>query len=103
MSVLMEFAMFPTDKGISVSSEVSKVIEMIRNTGYNYKLGSMGTTVETDTMPQALEVLNKAYQILEKNSARIYSSVKFDIKKGPVGRIEAKMKSIENKIGQVNL
>lgn len=102
MSVLMEFAMFPTDKGISVSSEVSKVIEMIRNSGYNYKLGAMGTTIETDTMPQALEILAKATQILEKNSARIYSSVKFDIKKGPGGRIEAKPKSIENKIGKVS-
>ena len=98
----MEFAMFPTDKGISVSSEVSKVIEMIRNSGHDYKLGSMGTTVETDTMQQALEVLHKAYSILEKNSARIYSSVKFDIKKSPSGRIEAKLKSIEDKIGNVS-
>ncbi len=103
MSVLMEFAMFPTDKGVSVSSDVSKVIEMIRNSGYSYKLGSMGTTVETDTMPQALEILNKAYNILNKNSSRIYSSVKFDIKKGPGGRIEAKIKSIENKIGKVSM
>ncbi|NJO87962.1 MAG: thiamine-binding protein [Chloroflexia bacterium] len=102
MSVLMEFAMFPTDKGISVSSDVSKIIEMIRNSGFSYKLGSMGTTVETDTMNQALDILNKAYNILERNSARIYSSVKFDIKKGPAGRIEAKLKSIENKIGKVS-
>jgi uncharacterized protein (TIGR00106 family) len=101
MSVLMEFAMFPTDKGISVSSEVSKVIEMIRNSGHQYKLGSMGTTVETETMQQALEILNKACQVLEKNSERIYSSVKFDIKKGAPGRIEAKLQSIEDKIGEV--
>jgi uncharacterized protein YqgV (UPF0045/DUF77 family) len=94
--------MFPTDKGISVSSEVSKVIEMIRNSGYSYKLGAMGTTIETDTMPQSLEILNKAYTILDRNSARIYSSVKFDIKKGPGGRLEAKTKSIENKIGEVS-
>ena len=101
MSVLMEFAMFPTDKGTSVSAEVSKVIEMIRNSGVSYKLGSMGTTVETDTMQEALDILNKACQILEENSERIYSSVKFDIKKSPSGRIEAKLKSIEDKIGEV--
>ncbi len=53
MSVLMEFAMFPTDKGISVSAEVCKVIEMIRNSGVSYKLGSMGTTIETETLPEA--------------------------------------------------
>jgi uncharacterized protein YqgV (UPF0045/DUF77 family) len=33
MSVLLEFAMFPTDKGTSVSAYVSKVIDMIRFSG----------------------------------------------------------------------
>ena len=31
MSILIEFSMFPTDKGSSVSHFVSKIIEMIRN------------------------------------------------------------------------
>ena len=38
MSVLLEFAMFPTDKGDSVSKYVSKVIDMIKNSGLDYKL-----------------------------------------------------------------
>lgn len=97
----MEFAMFPTDKGTSVSTEVSQVIEMIKNSGHSYKLGSMGTTVETRTMSEALEILEKSYKILEKNSERIYSSVKFDIKKSEMGRLNAKVQSIENKIGKV--
>jgi len=97
----MEFAMFPTDKGTSVSKEVSKVIKMIRDSGVSYKLGSMGTTIETNTLPEALDILNKAYKILEENSKRVYSSVKFDIKKSPSGRMEAKLNSIEEKIGEV--
>ncbi len=94
--------MFPTDKGTSVSAEVSKVIEMIRDSGVSYKLGSMGTTIETDTFPEALKILEKSYEILGKNSERVYSSVKFDIKNSPSGRIEAKLKSIEDKIGKVS-
>ena len=31
MSVLLEFAMFPTDKGESVSNYVSRIIKMIKN------------------------------------------------------------------------
>lgn len=102
MSVLMEFAMFPTDKGTSVSSEVSKVINMIKNSGVSYKLSSMGTTIETETMQEALKILEEAYKVLEPNSERIYSSVKFDIRKGSIGRMEAKLDSIEKKIGEVN-
>lgn len=98
----MEFAMFPTDKGTSVSSEVSKVINMIKNSGVSYKLSSMGTTIETETMQEALKILEEAYKVLEPNSERIYSSVKFDIRKGSIGRMEAKLDSIEKKIGEVN-
>jgi uncharacterized protein (TIGR00106 family) len=102
MSVLMQFAIFPTDKGTSVSEFVSRVIEMLKNSGFAYKLGPMGTTVETETFAEALEVLQKSYNILGPESERIYASINFDIKKGQSGRMEKKIISIEDKIGPVN-
>lgn len=102
MSVLLEFAMFPTDKGISVSEFVSKIIEMIKNSGYSYKLTAMGTIVETPDMESATQILNKAEKVLEPHSDRIYCSAKFDIKKSQMGRLEQKIQSIENHIGEVN-
>jgi len=102
MSVLMQFAIFPTDKGISVSNEVSLVIEMLEKSGVNYKLGSMGTTVETESFSEALEILQKSYQILEKNSERIYASINFDIRKDVDNRMMKKIESIESKIGKIN-
>jgi uncharacterized protein (TIGR00106 family) len=101
MSVLLEFAMFPTDKGESVSAYVSRVIKMIDGSGYPYRLTPMGTVVETSTMPEALEILRKSYEQLEDDCNRVYSSVKFDIRKGKENRIDGKIRSIENKIGQV--
>jgi uncharacterized protein (TIGR00106 family) len=102
MSVLMQFAIFPTDKGTSVGKEVSLVIEMLEKSGVNYKLGSMGTTVETESFSDALEILQKSYQILEKNSERIYASINFDIRKGVDNRMMKKIESIESKIGKIN-
>lgn len=103
MSVLMNFAMFPTDKGTSVSEYVSKIVAMVRDTGFEYKLSAMSTVVETETMEQALEILNKAYQILKPHSSRVYSVVNFDIQTNKdYGRIKGKIASIENKIGDVN-
>ncbi len=97
----MNFAMFPTDKGTSVSKYVSRVIDMLRSSGYSYKLSSMSTTVETDTMPEALKLLEKAYALLETDSDRVYSTVTFDIKKSKIGRITQKINSIEKHIGEV--
>ncbi len=102
MSVLMEFAMFPTDKGESVSAYVSQIIEMIRKSGYSHKLTAMGTIIETETIEQALSIIQQAYTILEPHSQRVYSTIKFDIRKNAHNRIEGKIQSIEQKIGKVN-
>ena len=102
MSVLMQFAMFPTDKGISVSKHVSRIIEMIKKSGVKYKLGSMGTAIETETFDEALAILKKSHEILESDSERIYASINLDIKKGKEFRMEKKIESIEKKIGDVN-
>lgn len=102
MSVLMEFAMFPTDKGTSVSEYVSKVIEMIRNSAVSYKLTAMGTIIETKTVKEALEIVQKASDILSEHSNRIYSTVKFDIQKDKENQLQGKIQSIENRIGNVN-
>lgn len=101
MSVLLEFAMFPTDKGTSVSLYVSKIIEMIRDSGHSYQLTAMGTIIETNTLEEALEIIGKAYKELEPFSDRVYSSVKFDIQKNKNNRLSGKIKSIEMKIGEV--
>ena len=102
MSVLVNFAMFPTDKGTSVSEYVSKIIEMIKSSGINYKLTSMATIIETDTVTEALKIIEKAYTVLEPFSERVYCSITMDIKKSEKGRITGKVKSIEDKIGPVN-
>ncbi|MFO8234411.1 MAG: MTH1187 family thiamine-binding protein [Bacteroidales bacterium] len=102
MSVLMEFSMFPTDKGESVSEYVSNVIEVIRNEGHSYKLTAMGTIVETKTMAEALSVVQKAHDVLEKDASRIYSSIKIDVRKNKSDRLDGKIQSIEKNIGSVD-
>lgn len=102
MSVLLEFAMFPTDKGESVSPYVSQVIKMIRESGFPYHLTAMGTIIETQEMTEALSLIQKAYEVLEPNSNRIYSTVKFDIRKNAQNRLEGKIQSIEKVIGKTH-
>lgn len=102
MSVLMSYAMFPTDKGSSVSEFVSKIIKLVSESGFEYKLTAMGTVIETETLDQALEIVSKSYKILEPFADRVYSTLTFDIQTNkPMGRISGKIKSIEDKIGEV--
>jgi len=102
MSVLVEFAMFPTDKGESVSEYVSRIISMFKNSDINYQLTPMGTIFEVNSFEEATQILNKAYKLLESDCNRVYSTVKFDIRKNKDNRMKQKINSIEKHIGKVN-
>jgi len=103
MSVLLQMAMFPTDKSESKSEQVSQVIKVIKESGFPYKLTPMSTTIETEKMSEALGIVQKCYEKLEELGCnRVYSTLTFDIRKGYENRMEGKVKSVENKIGEVS-
>jgi len=98
MSVLIEFAIFPTDHGESKSEYVARVIKMIKDSGVTYQFTAMGTIIETQTVQEGLEIVNKAYEILQIDCNRIYSTIKIDYRAGYKNRLEQKIKSVESKI-----
>jgi uncharacterized protein (TIGR00106 family) len=100
MSVMLEFAMFPTDKGDSVSAYVSRIIKAIDESGATYKLTPMGTIVEVETIGEALAIVERSYALLEPDCGRVYSSLKLDIRKGRTGRLQQKIDSVEKKMGR---
>ena len=103
MSVLLEFSMFPTSpdgrEGASVSAQVSKVIDAIDKSGVAYQLTPMGTVVETDTMKEALTIIELAYDQLS-DCERVYSSLKFDIRKNTKNRLKTKIASVEKALNR---
>ena len=98
MSVLMNFAMFPTDKGDSVSHYVTKIIKHIRRSGYANQLTAMGTLVETETLLEAITLIDESYKVLEEDCERVYVTINIDIRKGKLGRMESKIRSVEDKL-----
>lgn len=100
MSALLNFAIFPTDKGDSVSTYVSKVIKMISESGYPYSLTSMSTIVETAEVSQALEIIQKAYDVLNEFSDRVYISANIDVRNNTEGRINSKIESVMKNINR---
>lgn len=103
MSILMEMSMFPTDKSESKSKEVSEVIRIIRESGINYQLTAMATIIETDSISEALSLVEKCYLKLEELGCnRVFSTLKFDIRKGQNNRLKTKIESVEKHIGEVS-
>ena len=103
LSVLLEFSMFPTSAkdrvGGGVSGYVSKIIDMIDKSGVSYQLTPMGTIIECGSMKEALQVIENAYECLS-DCERVYSSLKFDIRKDKSNRLQTKIESVEKNLGR---
>ena len=101
-SVLLEFSMFPTSDecrdGSGVSKQVSKIIDMIDKSGVTYQLTPMGTIIETSSIREALDIVEKAYECLD--CERVYSSLKFDIRRGRENRMKTKIDSVEKNLAR---
>jgi len=97
MSVLIDFAIFPTDKQTSVSPYVARVVRIIKESGLAFKLGPMGTSVEGE-WTEIMDLVSRCFEELRKDSNRVYLTLKADYRKGASGRLEGKVKSVEEKI-----
>ncbi len=100
MSALVEFSIFPTEQTQSKSIYVARVLDIIDRSGVDYQLTPMGTIIETDTVEEALALINRAYLELQEDCGRVYSSIKIDWREGNTKRLGNKISSVEQKLGR---
>ena len=93
MSVLIDFSIFPIGKNESVGPYVSRVVNIIENSGLAYKLGPMGTAVEGE-WEEIMALVTSCLNELKKDCNRIYMNLKVDYRKDGTHRIETKVKSV---------
>lgn len=98
MSVLVEFSMFPTDRGESVGSYVARLVEIVDASGLAYKLGPMGTTVEGDA-DAVFDVVRKCLADLQRDTKRAAAFIKLDWRAGRSNALEGKVASVQRRIG----
>lgn len=96
MSLLIDFSIFPVDKGESVSAYVSKAVKKIRQSGLSFKIGPMGTAIEGE-WEEVMGLVKGCMDEMARDCHRVYFTIKGDFRKGPSGRIESKIQSIENR------
>lgn len=97
--VLLEFAMYPTDKGESVSDYVQRNLEIIDDSGLPYKLGPMGTCLEGE-YDEVMAVVKACYDRMSKDCGRIACTMKFDYRAGHRDRLAGKVDTLVRKTGR---
>jgi uncharacterized protein (TIGR00106 family) len=96
---LMAFSMIPLDKGPSFSRYVAGILEIVDQSGLDYRLNPMGTVVEGE-WDELVALLTRCFRHLEGDSERISVHVTFDHRKGISKAMEGKIRSVEEKAGR---
>ncbi len=97
--ILLEFSMVPIGKGDSISPYVARCLDIVDGSGLDYRLTAMGTIVEGE-VDQVLEIMRRCLDALATDCDRITCTAKLDYRKGQAGRLDAKVKSVEEKLGR---
>ncbi len=97
--VLLEFSMFPLDKGESLSPFVARSLDIIDRSGLDYRCHAMGTTLEGE-FDRVIDVVRECFRAMAEDCDRIECSIKLDYRKDRQGRLDAKVASVEQKLGR---
>ncbi len=95
--VLLEFSITPLGEGESVSQYVTRCVEIVRASGLDYELHSMGTIVEGELAP-VMALMPQCIEAVAVDCSRVTCAAKLDLRAGPGGRLRSKVKSVEEKL-----
>lgn len=99
MSVIVELAIFPVGTSeASLSPYVARVLRVLQASGLPFELNPMGTCVEGDWAP-VWAAVSACMEELQKDSDRIYLTVKADWRRGDAPRMAAKKDAVREKLG----
>jgi uncharacterized protein (TIGR00106 family) len=97
MSVIVDFSIFPLDKGESLSAYVARSIRIIQESGLPYEFRAMGTSIEGE-WEEVMAVVNRCFAAMRQDCNRVILNLKADARKGPAGRLQRKVESVKEKL-----
>ena len=100
--MLAELELIPLGRaGAGVSPLLATVARLIDESGLDYRVGPMGTTVEGE-WDQVMALAKRCHQALLQDADRVMTTIKVDDRKDKpgLGRITQKVASLEAKVGK---
>ncbi|RMG00312.1 MAG: thiamine-binding protein [Nitrospirae bacterium] len=98
--MLVEFSIVPLGVGASLSKYIAEVLKVIDESGIPYKITPMGTCLEGE-WDEIFPLIKKCRELLLEKTDRVLLHISVDDRKGMKGRLEGKVRSVEEKIGKV--
>jgi len=97
--VIASFSIIPIGVGVELKEFIAEIISLVDESGLNYKLGAMQTTIEGE-MVQVMDVIMKCHNLMKKRAPRVYTSITIDDRGELKNRLEGKVKDVETQLGR---
>ena len=92
--MVVEFSMFPLDKGESLGRYVARVVDIVDKSKLPHHTCAMGTTVEGN-WDEIFRLIKRCHNALRKDCHRIYTKITVDDRKGAKNRMKGKVQSLK--------
>ena len=79
--MVVNFSIVPIGKESSLSAQVAEVLQIVNESGIDYKLHSMGTILEGE-WDNIMKLIKKCHKKVLKNSDRVLTTITIDDRKG---------------------
>jgi len=97
--MLVEFSILPIGSGSSIGDQIAEVLRIVVASSLPYKINPMGTVVEGE-WDEIMKLIKKCHKKVMSSEDRVVTTISIDDRKGKPSRIDAKVKSIERRIGK---
>lgn len=97
--MLASFSVSPIGVGEELREPIAKVLDAIDKSGLPYKVGAMQTTVEGEP-EQVMALILQCHRLLLEEAPRVLTHIAIDDRKGAMGRLEGKVKDVEETLGR---
>jgi uncharacterized protein (TIGR00106 family) len=97
--MLASFAVVPMGVQEGVKELVAEALAIVDASGLPYKLGAMQTTIEGDA-DQVMDVILRCHRRVLELAPRVLTSITIDDRKKATGRIEGKVRDVEEVLGK---
>ncbi len=97
--MLAEFSIVPLGTGSSIGDRLAEVLRIVDSSGMPYKVNPMGTVVEGE-WEEVMRLIRKCHREVMRRGERAITTISIDDRKGRPGRIDAKVRSVEKRLGR---
>lgn len=97
--MLASFSIVPMGVGVELKEQIAGVLEIIDQSGLQYRLGAMQTTVEGEP-DEVMALIMKCHRHMRDKAPRVLTRIAIDDREGATGRLTGKIKDVEKVLGR---